>query len=412
MLWNDLVKSSTISIKRNKTRSALTILGIVIGIASVILMLSIGKSAEGLILSQVADLGSDLLFVEASAGDPTQGPPNPFIEQSITLDDQKALEQTGMFMAVSAILASTDTISHEQETQFTSINGINEGYLDIFPADLLYGRFFSSSDIDGYARVTVLGKDIANDLFGQQDPTGMKVKIGSTAFRVIGVFDEQGTRFFQDLDTQISIPVTTMQHDLMGVDHVSYLVARVKNDIDLDYAKDEVRFVLRDEHDIDNPQRDLDLDDFYVSSQSDAEDIIGVVGSVLTLLLSSIAAISLVVGGIGIMNIMLVSVTERTREIGLRKAIGATRKEIMQQFLAEAVLLTLTGGIIGVLGGIIASTFIALVAKQFLSDWSLHIPINAIVLGVIVATVVGIAFGVYPAKRAANLDPIEALRYE
>jgi putative ABC transport system permease protein len=173
-----------------------------------------------------------------------------------------------------------------------------------------------------------------------------------------------------------------------------------------------VRFVLRDEHDIDNPQRDLDLDDFYVSSQSDAEDIIGVVGSVLTLLLSSIAAISLVVGGIGIMNIMLVSVTERTREIGLRKAIGATRKEIMQQFLAEAVLLTLTGGIIGVLGGIIASTFIALVAKQFLSDWSLHIPINAIVLGVIVATVVGIAFGVYPAKRAANLDPIEALRYE
>jgi putative ABC transport system permease protein len=352
------------------------------------------------------------LFVEASAGDPTQGPPNPFIEQTITLDDAEAIEKTELFGAVSAILASTNTVSHEQESLFASINGIDEGYIDIFPADLLYGRFFTESDIESNARVAVLGKDLAEDLFGDQDPAGMKVKVGNVSFRVIGVFDEQGTRFFQDLDTQMSIPVTTMQKDLMGVDHVSYLVARTLPDIDLDYAKDEVRFVLRDEHNIDNPQRDLDLDDFYVSSQSDAEDIIGVVGSVLTLLLSSIAAISLLVGGIGIMNIMLVSVKERTREIGLRKAIGATRKEIMQQFLAEAVLLTLTGGIIGVLGGIMASTFIALVAKQFLSDWSLHIPINAIVLGVIVATVVGIAFGVYPAKQAANLDPIEALRYE
>ncbi|HAL50082.1 MAG: hypothetical protein UU40_C0006G0009 [Candidatus Uhrbacteria bacterium GW2011_GWD2_41_121] len=412
MLWKDLISSSTVSIRRNKSRSALTILGIVIGIASVILMLSIGQSAEGLILSQVADLGSDLLFVEASAGDPTSGPPSPFVEQTITLDDQKALEKTGMFTAVSAILVSTNTVSHEQESQFASINGINEGYLDIFPADLLYGRFFSSSDIEGYTKVTVLGKDLANDLFGQQDPTGMKVKIGSIAFRVIGVFDEQGTRFFQDLDTQISIPITTMQADLMGVDYVSYIVARAKSDVDLDYAKDEVRFVMRDEHNIDNPQRDLDLDDFYVSSQSDAEDIIGVVGSVLTLLLSSIAAISLVVGGIGIMNIMLVSVTERTREIGLRKSIGATKREILQQFLAEAVLLTMIGGIVGVLGGILSSVVIAIVAKFFLDDWALHIPVSAIVLGVLVATGVGIAFGVYPAKRAANLDPIEALRYE
>ncbi len=412
MLWKDLVKSSTISIKRNKSRSALTILGIVIGIASVILMLSIGQSAEGLILSQVADLGSDLLFVEASAGDPTQGPPSPFIEQTITLDDERAIFGTGLFVATSSIIASTYTVSHEEESQFASVEGSNEQYLDIFPADFIYGRYFTESEIDSYARVAVLGKEIAKNLFGNQDPVGLKIKVGSLSLRIIGVFNEQGTRFFQDLDTRVSLPVTTMQRDLMGVDYVNFIVARIKDGIDLDYAKDEVRFILRDEHGIDNPNRDVGLDDFFVSSQSDAENIIGVVGSVLTLLLSSIAAISLVVGGIGIMNIMLVSVTERTREIGLRKAIGATRKEILEQFLAEAVMLTLTGGVIGVLGGVVMSILLALVAKQFLSDWAIHIPINAIVLGVIVATAVGIAFGVYPAKRAANLDPIEALRYE
>ncbi len=412
MLWKDLITSSTVSIRRNKSRSALTILGIVIGIASVILMLSIGKSAEGLILSQVSDLGSDLVFVEASAGDPTEGPPNPFIEQTITRDDEHAIEKSGLFSAVSSILASTETVSHDQETMYASINGTDEDYIDIFPADLLYGRSFTSSDIDSYSRVAVLGVDLAEDLFGEQDPTGMKLKIGNVSFRVIGVFEEQGTRFFQDLDMQMSVPITTMQQDLMGVDHVSYLAARALPDIELDYAKDEVRFILRDEHDIDNPQRDLDLDDFYVSSQSDAEEIIGIVGDVLTILLSSIAAISLVVGGIGIMNIMLVSVTERTREIGLRKSIGATRGEILQQFLAEAVLLTLIGGIVGVLMGVLASIVIALGAKYFLEDWSLYIPLSAIVAGVVVATCVGVVFGVYPAKRAANLDPIEALRYE
>ena len=412
MLWKDLISSSTVSIRRNKSRSALTILGIVIGIASVILMLSIGKSAEGLILSEIADLGSDLVFVEPSAGDPMSGPPNPFIEQSITMDDEEAVADTGLFLATSSILSSTYVVSHEEETQFASVEGTSEQYLDIFPADFLYGRFFTESEIDSYSRVAVLGKEMAEDLYGDQDPTGQKIKIDNIQFRIIGVFDEQGTRFFQDLDARVSLPVTTMQRDLMGVDYVSYLTLRVNDGVDLDFAKDEVRFVLRDEHDIDNPERSQDKDDFFVSSQNDAEDIIGVVGDVLTILLASIAAISLVVGGIGIMNIMLVSVTERTREIGLRKAIGATRNEILQQFLTEAVLLTMIGGVVGVLMGVFASVVVAFGAGFFLDDWAFNVPISGIIAGVVVATGVGVAFGVYPAKRAANLDPIEALRYE
>jgi putative ABC transport system permease protein len=410
MLKRDLLKTSTESLVRNKARSLLTILGIVIGIAAVILMLSIGQGAEGIILAEVADLGSDLVFVEPSVGDPTAGPPNPFIEQTITIDDAEALEKTGIFSEVSPILMTTYTVSAEEESMFASVEGVNEGYLDVFPADLKYGRFFSESEVRSYDKVAILGEEIAIDLFGDQDPVGMKMKINKSSFRIIGVFEPQGTRFFQNLDTRVSVPVTTMQRDLMGVDYVSYISMIAIGDID--YAKDEVRYTLRDTHGIDNPEGDPNKDDFYVSSQDDAVEIIGVVGNVLTLLLSSVAAISLVVGGIGIMNIMLVSVTERTKEIGLRKALGALYGEILWQFLIEAVVITMMGGIIGVVIGVIISIGTAFGVSHFVDGWNTVIPLNAIFWGIVVATTVGLVFGIYPARRAAKLNPIDALRYE
>lgn len=381
-----------------------------IGIAAVILMLSIGQSAQGLILNQVADLGSDLIFIEPSSGGDSSGPPSAFVEQTLKIDDAKALERSGLFMDVSSMIVSSMAVSRGEESKFSQVTGVTEGYLSIFPADVAEGRFIERSDVDSYARVAVLGKEIAQDLFGDQDPIGKEIKIKQTTVRVIGVLAEQGSRFFQNLDQRIAVPVTTAQRDIIGLDTVNFIAARTSQDIES--AKDEIRWILRAEHDIDNPENDVKKDDFIVSSQSDAVEIIGIVGGVLTILLSSIAAISLVVGGIGIMNIMLVSVTERTKEIGLRKAVGATYSEILQQFLLEAVLLTMLGGIIGVLIGVITSRLAASILASYIEGWQSIVPMEAVVSGVVVATTVGIIFGLYPARRAAHLDPIEALRYE
>lgn len=410
MRRGDLTKTSIASILRNTSRSILTILGIVIGIAAVILMLSIGQGAERYILNQVSDLGSDLIFVEPASGQTPNGPPDPFIEQSLTLDDVDALRKSAYVSFVSGIYNSTATVSREDVSRFISIAGVDQHYLEIFPADIANGRYFDEFDIDGYAKVAILGKKAAEDLFGDQDPVGARIQIKNTSLRVIGVFAEQGSRFFQNQDDRIAVPVTTATRDIFGADNVNFITARAKGDIEL--AKEDIQYILRDEHNIDNPEGDITKDNFAVSTQSDAVESVAVIGSVLSILLSSIAAISLVVGGIGIMNIMLVSVTERTREIGLRKAVGATRREILLQFLIEAVMLTTFGGVVGVVLGSMVSWITAVGIHAVLDRWDFVLPLEAVVLGVVVATAVGLVFGVYPARRAAKLDPIEALRYE
>ncbi|HAU65940.1 MAG: ABC transporter, permease protein [Candidatus Uhrbacteria bacterium GW2011_GWF2_39_13] len=411
MRYQDLFSTAGESLLRTKSRSVLTILGIVIGIAAVILMLSIGQGAEKYILSEVSDLGSDLVFVEPSSGDHGSGPPDPFMEQTVDLDDLEAMRRSGLFSSVSPALFTTVPISYEEFNEFIQVRGTDQFYASIFPVEMLYGVDLEGSDVDSYSNVVVLGSEIAEEFFGDRDPVGERIKIKSSSYRVIGVYEKQGSRFFQNLDKQVTIPVTTIQRDVLGVDYVNFISARAIGDIE--QTKEELRYLMRDTHNIDNPNDDPSLDNFFVSSQEDATETIGVIGSVLTILLSSIAAISLVVGGIGIMNIMLVSVTERTREIGLRKAVGATFKEILEQFLVESVLLTLFGGLIGVLFGSILSWLIgSLLVNFFLPSWVIIVPLDAMFLAAAVSTIIGLVFGIYPARRAAQLSPTEALRYD
>lgn len=409
MQIRDTFRTSISALRMNLTRTVLTVLGIIIGVASVILMLSVGRSAEGLILNQVADLGSDLVFVEPSSGESSEaGPPSIFVEQVLNMDDLEAVRESDFFLTADATLFTTVPVSHLDASRFLQVVGVTEAYTDIFPADILAGRFFDQADISSANRVVVLGKDAAEKLFGLQDPIGERITIKNSSFRVVGVFDEQGSRFFQNLDEQIAVPVTALQRYTLGVDYVNFIAARVPSSISPQEAKLELRYLLRDRQKLD----DDEPDNFLITTQSDAEETVGVIGTILTVLLASVAAISLVVGGIGIMNIMLVSVTERTKEVGLRKALGATKKDILKQFLLEAVLLTLTGGFLGILLGVILSLFGAVVASRYVEGWEGVVPLFGVILGFVVSVIVGLTFGVYPARKAANLQPVDALRYE
>lgn len=405
MRITDLLQTATTSLRRNTSRSLLTILGIVIGIAAVIIMLSIGQGAERYILHQVSDLGADQIFIEPSQGGEAGGPPSPYIDQTLTLDDAERLRDSDEFTAVSPSLMLSTLVSVDDAAEYVHVMGVEEYELDMITASVEFGRFIDDADVDAGARVAVLGTELAAEFFGESDAVGERVTLQGMPFRVIGVMEEQGSQFFQNLDRAVYIPITTAQ-DIFGADYVHYISMRAKDDVE--EAKLSAAELLRSSHNI-GPDA---ADDFAISSREDAVAIIGTVGTVLSVLLASIAAISLLVGGIGIMNIMLVAVTERTREIGLRKAVGATYRDIMSQFLLESVLLTLAGGILGIVIGVGVTVLQGVIVGQFVEGWSPAVPLSAVVLAVAVSSAVGIVFGIYPARSAAKLDPIDALRYE
>ncbi|MDD4996274.1 MAG: ABC transporter permease [Patescibacteria group bacterium] len=409
------LKTVLIGLKTNKARSFLTILGIVIGITSIILIMSIGQSAESLILNEVKSLGGN--FVQINPGKEVKGPQDmadTLFNDSLKERDIKALKNKNNVPDLEEITPSLmvpGSVSYKGETYKPTILGWTADWMaklyNIYPGE---GEYFTEEDIKSLAAVAVIGAKVKEDLFGTADALGEKIKIKDKYFKVVAIFPAKGqVSSFMDIDKFVLIPYTTAQKYLLGIDYYQEIHVMAKNEESVPNMVEDIKLTLRDLHNIDDPEDD----DFHITTSEEMIETISLITGILTVLLTSVAAISLVVGGVGIMNIMLVAVTEKTWEIGLRKAIGARGKDIMVHFLIESIILTIVGGLIGVGLGIGLSYLASLVlAKQLSQNWQFVISFPSILLGLGVAGSIGIIFGLYPAKKASKKSPIEALRYE
>ncbi len=404
MNYVQIIRSAIRALRGNILRTILTMLGIIIGIASVILIISLGQGASSSITSQVSSLGANLIFIVP--GKQIPGRP-PSASNSLKYADMLALaDKTRMpdLGDVSAQVTTQAEVVTNGQNKNASILGISATYANINSLEMNQGEFISPEDESGYSRVAVLGPDVVADLFGEDaHPIGETITIKSRSFRIIGVTKAKGSVGFTNPDETVYVPATTAMKVFLGQDSVQAILAQATDAKKVDETQEQIIAFLLDQHKITDPV----LADFTVRNSKDALSIVNNVTGLLTGMLAGIAAISLVVGGIGIMNIMLVTVTERTKEIGLLKAIGAKRKDILMQFLIESIVLTVSGGIVGIILGI---------SLSFLATRFLPIPFvlqpSAILLAVGVSTIVGVVFGIYPARRAAKLSPIDALRYE
>jgi len=395
------------ALARNKMRSALTMLGVIIGVASVIAMVSIGQGAQASVQTQIANVGTNLLFIRAGSmntggvrsGTDTAG------TNTLTVEDIEAIkrELPSVGMASPSVNARAQIVFGNQNWN-TQVQGINEQFLEIRKWKIESGTFFTEADVKTSARVAVIGKTIADNLFPGMDPVGQTMRVRELTFRVIGVLapkgqDQQG----RDQDDLIMAPFTTVQKKLLAITYVQFANASAISPEATKLAEQQITELLRQRHKLAGNQEN----DFSVRNMTDIADAADETNRIMTMLLGSIAGVSLLVGGIGIMNIMLVSVTERTREIGIRMAIGARSSVVQTQFLIEAIVLSLAGGAIGIALGIAISVLI-----PKLLEWPTLISPTAIVGSVVFSAVIGILFGFFPARKAAGLDPIEALRYE
>ncbi len=403
----DLIQETCSALLRNKARSGLTILGIVIGIGSVIAMISIGQGAQSSIQSNIESMGSNLLLVypgtQRSLG--TQVRSSFGSAKSLTMEDVEAIaQQTNYISYVAPDQSGRYQVTAKGTNTNTQVMGVTFAYSTVRNVEVAEGDFISDQNVNNISKVAVLGPSVVEDLFGEDaNAVGQTIRINKITFKVIGVTEEKGSSGMSNQDDMIYIPLTTNQKFLSGNEYLSTISIQVSDQNLMTMAQEEVTSLLLDQHNI----SDSTLADFRIMNQSDLVESASSIADTLTILLGSIAGISLIVGGIGIMNMMLTTVTERTREIGLRKAVGAKRKDINLQFLAEATMLTLIGGICGI---ILGWGIAAILTK--LDVTTTKVSMGSVFLSFGVSAAIGIIFGYYPARRASRLNPIEALRYE
>lgn len=405
MQHSDIYLSAKNAILANKMRSLLTMLGIIIGVGSVVLMVSVGRSFERYILDQVESFSSHLIEVY-----PTGFEKFGRSTDSITFSDYEAIQKLSTVESVAPVIFVTEKVTYGTEEISPFVFGTTKEFFANYSLKLDRGRMLNEADISGARSVAVLGPQAAEDLFGNKDPIGERIRVGTRFYTVVGVMQSLGSALLQDMDTPVYVPFTTARAQT-GQKFLSYMTMRSTIDND-ELAMADITSLLRQRHSIVNPDNDYDKDDFRARSAAQTTEIVGTVTLGLTAFIGLIAGISLVVGGIGIMNIMLVSVSERTREIGLRKAVGATRQDILRQFLVEAVALTMIGGLIGIIGGAGIGALLAAVASKFIGHVPFVLSIPALLAATIMALGTGLVFGLYPARKAAEKSPMEAIRWE
>jgi putative ABC transport system permease protein len=401
-----IIRIAMRALARNKLRSILTMLGIIIGVGAVIAMVSVGQGAQQQAQQQIAAMGSNMLFVQSGTVNRGGMRMGWGATKTLVYDDMLAImrECPSVVAAAPGSQASAQVV-FGNDNWATNVNGTEPQYFDIRSWPMAEGSSFTQDDVNTAANVAVIGETVRKNLFGATDPIGQTVRINNLSFKVVGLLTPKGSSaaMGQDQDDIILVPITTLQKKITGQDWLRWIMVSAASK-DASYAaQQQITALLRDRHRIRTSQDD----DFFVRNLADMADLADQNARLFTILLASIASISLLVGGIGIMNIMLVSVTERTREIGIRMAIGATEGDVQQQFLIEAVVLSVVGGVIGILSGMGASYLIT----QTLG-WPVLVSPTAILAAVVFSMAVGIFFGFYPARKAARLDPIEALRYE
>ena len=396
MAWASLIA--------NKLRSLLTMLGIIIGVAAVIALVSIGNGVKQDIEDSISSLGSNLLVVLPGAPRTPCARPSQGSMKSLKISDYEAIAKLEGVKAASPMTNGSYVVIYQNKNWTTSVAGVNSNFQDVNNWTMTSGRFFSDKNVQNRERVAVVGQTVVKNLFTDEDPVGKEIRVKNIPFRVIGVLKSKGNGTMgNDQDDTVLIPYTTSMERVEGIDYLRRVYVVAKDDEGIDRLQADIENLLRVRHNI----KDTNLDDFNIQNMKSIMETVAQTTGTFTLFLGAVAAISLVVGGIGIMNIMLVSVTERTREIGVRKALGATYSVIVTQFLIEAVVISLMGGFIGIAFGIGASKVIGMV-----SGMSTIVSVPTIIMSFAFSMAIGLIFGIYPARKAAKLNPIDALHYE